>query len=100
MAESIAGFARSVWGEQLKNIVVEPEAALAPIESIKAGKVVEKLLRQPSRFPKWADLIAKHHRGSFQINSISSVGCFDLPQSVTDVALSMSKLMRLSSFAA
>jgi diaminopropionate ammonia-lyase len=41
LAASIAGFARSVLGEQLKNIVVEPEAALALIESIKAGKVIE-----------------------------------------------------------
>jgi diaminopropionate ammonia-lyase len=41
LAASIAGFARSVWGEQLKIIVVEPEAAPALIESIKAGKVFE-----------------------------------------------------------
>jgi diaminopropionate ammonia-lyase len=40
MAVALAGYFRSVWGNEPKIIVVEPEAAPALIESIKAGRSV------------------------------------------------------------
>jgi diaminopropionate ammonia-lyase len=40
MAVALAGYFRSVWGDEPKIIVVEPEAAPALIESIQAGQSV------------------------------------------------------------
>jgi len=41
LAGAVAAYARSVWGDVPEIIVLEPEAAPALLESIRAGKVVE-----------------------------------------------------------
>lgn len=41
LAAGVAGYARHIWGEDLKIIVVEPEFAPALIESVKAERIVE-----------------------------------------------------------
>lgn len=41
LAAGVAGYARHIWGEDLKIIVVEPEYAPALIESVKAERIVE-----------------------------------------------------------
>ncbi|MBO6918996.1 MAG: pyridoxal-phosphate dependent enzyme [Rhizobiaceae bacterium] len=41
LAAGVAGYARHIWGKDLKIIVVEPEFAPALIESVKAERIVE-----------------------------------------------------------
>lgn len=41
LAAGVAGYARHIWGEDLKIIVVEPEFAPALIESVKAERIVD-----------------------------------------------------------